>query len=174
MIYPEVAPGNLLNAKRVIRYIMNVPGKLGFGEKTYAPNEVLVAYNKELAPYSNGAILQVPSTEPFFHAQGAVKTKNAVYVGKGQDLGKHPADCVVITKGFPATRREVAELLRSVKTLYMYDDFSMIGHEAKLCGCEVKLIQKDGTIIDYPPYSYPTLEEFKVQLHEFIEMTRRL
>lgn len=174
VIYPEVAPGNLLNAKRVIRYILNVPGKLGYGEKQYDKNEVLIAYNKELAPYSNGAILQVPSTEPFFRADGCVKTQNAVYVGKGIDLGLHPADCVAITKTFPATRREVAKLLRSVNTLYAYDDFSMIGHEAELCGCEVKLIQKNGTIVDYPRLSYPTIDEFKVQLHEFIEMTKRL
>lgn len=174
VIYPEVAPGNLLKAQRVIRYILNVPGKLGYGEKQYCKNEILVAYNKDLAPYSNGAILQVPSTEVFFHARGAVKTLNACFVGKGQNLEKHPADCIVITKEFPATRREVAALLRSVKTLYMYDDFSMIGHEAELCGCEVKLIQRDGQIVDYPRYFYPTIEEFKVQLHEFIEMTKRL
>ena len=174
VIYPEVAPGNLLKATRVIRYILNVPGKLGYGEAQYDKNEVLVAYNKQLAPYSNGVILQVPSTEPFFHAQGAVKTKNAVFVGKGQDSGLHPADCIAITKEFPATRREVAQFLRSVNTIYMYDDFSMIGHEANLCGCDVKLIQKDGAIVEYPQYFYPTIEEFKVQLHEFIEMTKRL
>lgn len=174
VIYPEVAPGNLLKAKRVIRYILNVPGKLGHGENQYDKNEILVAYNKDLAPYSNGAILQVPSTEGFFHARGAVKTLDAYFVGKGQDLGKHPADCIAITKEFPATRREVAALLRSVKTLYMYDDFSMIAHEAELCGCEVKLIQRDGQIVDYPHYFYPTIDEFKVQLHNFIKMTKCL
>jgi hypothetical protein len=174
VIYPEVAPGNLLKAKRVIRYILNEPGKLGHGEKTYAPNEVLVAYNKELASYSNGVMLQVPSTEPFFHANNCEKTVNAVFVGKGQDLGLHPADCVAITKAYPATRREVAHLLRAVKTLYLYDDFSMIAHEARLCGCEAKLIRRDGTIVEYPHYAYPTLEEFKVQLHDFIEMSKRL
>lgn len=174
VIYPEVAPGNLLKATRVVRYILNVPGKLGYGEKTYAPNERLVAYNKELAMYANGMMLQVPSIEPFFHANGCDKTRDAVFVGKGQDLGLHPAACVAITKQFPATRKEVARLLRSVKTLYMYDDFSMISHEAALCGCEVKLIRADGAIVDYPHLSYPTLDEFKVQLHDFIEMTKTL
>lgn len=174
VIYPEVAPGNLLKAKRVIRFILNVPGKLGYGEKTYDPGEILVAYNKELAPYANGRMLQVPSIEPFFNGEGAVKTVNAVFVGKGQDLGLHPADCIAITKAYPPSRREVAQLLRSTKTLYMYDDFSMISHEAALCGCDVKLIRKDGAIVDYPHLSWPTLEEFKVQLHDFIEMTKTL
>lgn len=174
VIYPEVAPGNLLKAKRVIRYILNVPGKLGYGEKTYDPSEVLIAYNKELAPYSNGVMLEVPLIEPFFHAENCEKTVNAVFVGKGQDLGLHPADCVAITKSYPAKRRELALLLRSARTLYTYDDFSMISREAQLCGCEVKLIRKDGVIVDYIHPYYPTLEEFKVQLHNFIEMTKRL
>jgi predicted O-linked N-acetylglucosamine transferase (SPINDLY family) len=174
VIYPEVAPGNLLKAKRVIRFILNVPGKLGHGEKAYDPGEILVAYNKELASYANGRMLQVPSIEPFFHAEGAVKTVDSVFVGKGQDLGLHPPGCIAITKAYPPSRREVAQLLRSTKTLYMYDDFSMISHEAALCGCDVKLIRKDGEIVPYPHLSWPTIEEFKVQLHDFIEMTKTL
>lgn len=174
VIYPEVAPGNLLNAKRIIRYILNVPGKLGYGDKEYAPEEVLVAYNKELANYSNGVILQVPSIEEFFHADNSEKRLNAVFVGKGKDLGLHPEDCVAITKTYPSTRWAVASLLRSVKTLYMYDNFSMISREAQLCGCEVKLICEDGKIIDYPMSEYPSAQEFQLQLQEFIALTKKL
>ena len=174
VIYPEVAPGNLFNAKRVIRYILNIPGKLGHGEKTYGPNEVLVAYNKDLAVYSNGRILQVPSIEPFFTAENCEKTVNSVYVGKGQDMGLHPVDCIAITKVYPATRKEMARLLRSTKILYTYDDFSMIVPEARRCGCEVKLIKKDGTIVEFPYQDLPTMAEFKAQLYDFIELTKRL
>lgn len=174
VIYPEVAPGNLLKARRVIRYVLNVPGKLGYGEKVYAENEVLIAYNQHLAPYANGLVLQVPSTEPFFNATNCVKTVDAMYVGKGQNLGLHPSDCVAITSTYPSTRKAMAQLLRSVKTLYTYDDFSMIVPEAQLCGCIVKLIRKDGQIVDCPRENFPTLDEFKIQLHEFIEMTKYL
>ena len=174
VIYPEVAPGNLLKAKRVVRYILNVPGQLGHGEKTYDKNEVVVAYIKDLTQYADGMILQVPSIEPFFHADNCVKTCDAVYVGKGTDLGIHPPGCIAITKGFPASRRAVAELLRSAKTLYTYDHFSMIGREAELCGCDVKLIEPDGSMVDYPRRHFPSLDEFKLQLHEFIEMTKLL
>lgn len=174
VIYPEVAPGNLLKAKRVVRYILNVPGKLGYGEKTFSSGERLVAYNQELASYSNGAILQVPSIEPFFNSEQCHKTVDAVFVGKGKDLGLHPKHCIPITKGFPATRREVAGLLRSVKTLYMYDDFSMIYREAQLCGCDVRLIRSDGQITDYPRMIYPSADEFQAQLRDFIAMTKTL
>jgi len=171
VIYPEVVFGNPLKAKRVVRYILNVPGKLS-GDKEYAKNELLVAYNQELTCYSNGEILQVPSTESFFYNDGAVKTVNAVYVGKGQDLHLHPDDCIYITGTFPATRREVAQLLCSVKTLYLYDNFTMIYHEAMLCGCAVQLISKDGSIGDCPGTHFPSIQEFKAQLHDFIEITK--
>ncbi|OIQ71300.1 hypothetical protein GALL_470850 [mine drainage metagenome] len=174
VIYPEVAPGNILNAKRIIRYILNIPGKLGFGENKYAENEILIAYNKELACYTNGVILQVPSIEPFFNDLNTDKKINAFYVGKGKNTNKHPENCIEITKTFPATRHDVADLLRSVKVLYTYDDFSMISQEAKLCGCDIKLINSSGEIVEYPDLSFPTFEEFKIQLNEFIEMTRNL
>ena len=174
VIYPEVAPGNILNAKHVVRYIMNVPGKLGHGEHKYADNEILIAYNKDLSCYTDGAILQVPSIEPFFNDTNTVKNKNAVYIGKGKDLGRHPDNCILITKTYPPTRRDLALLLRSVNTLYIYDDFSMIVMEAKLCGCVVKLIKSNGEIFEYPYVFIPTLNQFKDQLHEFIEMTKRL
>ena len=174
VIYPEVAPGNLLGAQKVIRYIMNVPGKLGMGEKSYDPKEILIAYNKDLVPYSGGRILQVPSVEPFFHDSNTQKTCDVFFVGKGNDLGVHPPEAVAITKVFPAKRREMARLLRQARVLYSYDDFSMILYEAKLCGCHVKVINKDGQFVDYDHPHYPTLEEFKVQLNDFIELTKNL
>lgn len=174
VIYPEVAPGNVLKAKRVIRYILNTPGKLGHGERTYAAGEILVAYNKDLAPYADGLVLQVPSIEPWFHDRDCHKTGNAFYVGKGRNLGLHPPDCVAITKTYPASRAEVAELLRATKVLYTYDGFTMLAAEAQRCGCEVVLIQPDGSMVDCPIVPLPSDEEFKVQLHRFIEMTRSL
>lgn len=173
-IYPEVAPGNLFNAKRIVRYIMNTPGKLGYGERTYGDGELLVAYNRSLAPYADGLILQVPSTESFFHSNGAVREKDAFYVGKGKNLGTHPDGCLEITKTFPPTRREVAEFLRTVDTLYLYDDFTMLAHEAALCGCQVTLFDRQGAIQPVPSIWFPSPEEFAAQLHRFIELTQAL
>lgn len=173
VIYPEVVAGNPLKVKRVVRYILNVPGKLG-GTKTYAKHELLVAYSAALAQYAGGNVLQTPSIESIFYSDDRVKTRNAVYVGKGQDLHLHPTDCVYITGSFPATRFEVAEFMRSVKTLYTYDSFSVIAHEAMECGCEVKLIDKNGTIDTFPDPCHTPVGEFKAQLHDFIQITQSL
>ncbi|NTW17510.1 MAG: hypothetical protein HGA41_08660, partial [Syntrophaceae bacterium] len=65
VVYPEIVPGNPLNAKKVVRYILNVPGKLG-GDKEYDKNEILVAHSEALAQYSNGVILHTPAELEFF------------------------------------------------------------------------------------------------------------
>ncbi len=174
VIYPEVAPGNLLQAHRVVRYIMNVPGKLGHGEKTYAPNELLVAYNQPLAPFADGLVLQVPSTEPFFYNSGETRNKDAMYVGKGFNLGIHPPHCVEITKEFPPTRLELADFLRTVDTLYTYDDFTILAYEAKLCGCKLAVIKAKDDIEFICDIPMPNVDQFRAQLHRFIEITQRL
>jgi tetratricopeptide (TPR) repeat protein len=175
VVYPEVAPGNILQAKRIVRFIMNTPGKLGYGEKTYAPNELLVAYNPQLAPYSDGLVLQVPSTEGFFHPNSVLpRDKDAFYVGKGQNLQAHPAHCVEITKTFPATRTALGELLRSVHTLYTYDNFTMLVWEARLCGCEYVYINGQGLQEPLTEAHMPTIVEFRAQLHRFIAITQSL
>jgi predicted O-linked N-acetylglucosamine transferase (SPINDLY family) len=173
IVYPEVVTGNPLKARRVVRYILNVPGKLS-GTKTYAKHELLVAYSAALAEYAGGNVLQTPSIESIFYSDGRVKTVNAVYVGKGKDLKLHPDDCVYITGSFPATRFEVAEFMRSVKTLYTYDSFSVIAHEAMECGCDVKLIDKDGSIGAFPDPCHTPIQEFKEQLHDFIQISQSL
>jgi tetratricopeptide (TPR) repeat protein len=172
VIYPEVAPGNLLQAKRVVRYILNTPGKLGSGEKTYGKDELLVAYNSEMAPYADGLVLQVPATESFFYTHGEPRDKNAFYVGKGQDLHLHPTGCVQITKSFPPNRKQVANFLRTVSTLYTYDDFTILIHEAKLCGCTVILINSMGELKELQDSVFPSMEVFRQQLDYFINITQ--
>jgi len=174
VIYPEVAPGNILKTKRIVRYILNVPGKLGYGEKTYAQHELLVAYNNELAPFADGFVLQVPSTEPFFYPGDGPRDKDAMYVGKGRNLGLHPTSCVEITKNFPANRMQVADFLRSVDTFYTYDDFTILLHEAILCGCKVMLINPLGQTIPILSSRMPSSNEFRMQLHNFINITQKL
>jgi hypothetical protein len=174
VVYPEVAPGNLLNGSRIVRFILNMPGKLGHGERTFAQNELLVAYNLELAPYADGLVLQVPSTEPFFYSENSIRDKDAFYVGKGRNLGLHPPNCVEITKNYPATRSALADFLRTVNTLYSYDDFTMLAHEAELCGCKVTLIDKMGQVGPLQNLPVPDALQFSAQLHTFIELTQSL
>jgi len=176
VIYPEVAPGNLLNARRVVRYVMNTPGKLGRGERSYAPDEFVVAYNRHLAPYADGRVLEVPSIEPWFYDPGpdSPRDVDVFYVGKGRNSGHHPPDAQQITKTWPATRREMAALLRRARRLYCYDAFTMLVPEAQRCGCEAIQLLPDGTQRPFIREAIPSLDEFKQQLHAFIVATQQL
>ncbi len=177
VIYPEVVVGNPLRSKRVVRYILNVPGKIG-GTKEYAPHELKIAYNEPLAVHAEGRVLNVPTIEPYYCTTDQPKSKLAVYVGKGTDLKLHPEECIYITRDFPSTRRGVAKLLQQVSTFYTYDNFTAIAAEALLCGCKVKVIQKDGEMADLPNSILSSvttsIKDFKAQLHDFIEMTKLL
>ena len=88
VVYPEIIPGNPLNAKRVVRYILNVPGKLG-GTTEYDSREILVAYTKEFSRYSNGIYLEIPIIEDFFTHRGLERTVDCFWVGKGRNT-HHP------------------------------------------------------------------------------------
>lgn len=177
VIYPEVVTGNPLQAKRVVRFILNAPGQIG-GTRSYAPHELLVAYSQPLAQYAQGRVLNVPTIEAIFCKPTLPKTKLAVYVGKGRNLNLHPPECIQITRDFPATRRELASLLQQVTTLYTYDNFTALAGEALLCGCAVQAMQANGHWESLPDSvlegAISSQQAFKGQLHDFIDMSMRL
>lgn len=170
VVYPEIIRGNPLNAKRVVRYILNAPGKLG-GDSEYDEKEILVSYDPILAEkYSKGIYLTVPICEEFFYNPGYERTLNCVWVGKGINT-QHPAtkNCIEITYKWPAKRQELAELLKRTKTFYSYDDKTHLLTEAALCGCVVKVIEGD-TLSDHN-FGPPNVDHFKLDLEKFIQMT---
>ncbi len=174
VVYPEVVSGNPLGAKHVVRYILNIPGKLG-GDTSYDKTEKLIAYDEALSKYSNGRVLKVPRPERFFFNKGYERTVNCFWVGKGKDYN-HPVtrNCIEITYQWPARRYELAELLNRTKTLYTYDECTALIWEAINCGCDVRLIKGDKiTCLSAPSSSSSafSMEVFKKQLREFIKYT---
>jgi GT2 family glycosyltransferase/Tfp pilus assembly protein PilF len=172
VVYPEIIKGNPLNAKRVVRYILNVPGKLG-GDQEYEKDEILVAFDGTLAQYSNGNVLRIPHIEEFFSNYGYERTIDCFWVGKGNNTN-HPMlkNCIEITYHWPAKRRELAELLNRTRTLYTYDDRTAMISEAQLCGCCVKII-KDDQLIDPLPLGLLDSDALKKQIEQFIQLTQK-
>jgi tetratricopeptide (TPR) repeat protein len=170
VVYPEIISGNPLRAKRVVRYILNEPGKLG-GDKEYDKSEILVAYTEYFSRHSNGVYLEIPIIEEFFTNKGYERTINCFWVGKGENTN-HPATigCIEITYQWPANRRELAELLNKTRIFYSYDDCTHLLTEAMLCGCSIKII-KDNVRVDLVQPSPPGPDKFKKQLEQFIRLT---
>jgi tetratricopeptide (TPR) repeat protein len=170
VVYPGTIPGNPLQAKRVVRYILDEPGNLG-GDKEYDSSEILVASTESLSGYSHGVFLEVPITEEFFTDRGHARTINCFWVGRGKNTN-HPATtgCTEITWQWPANRRELAELLNRTRILYSYDDKTQLLTEAMLCGCSVKII-RDNVRVDPAQPAPPGPEAFMKQLEQFIQLT---
>ena len=170
VVYPEIVTGNPLNAKRVVRYILNEPGKLG-GDKEYDKDEILVAYDGELGRFSNNIVLRMPCVEDFFTNTHCERVIDCFWVGKGK-FTPHPAvkNAIEITYAWPVKRKELAELLNRTKTFYTYDDRTALTLEAALCGCEIKEF-KDGELIDIRPMLPFDLDSFTTQFDQFIQMT---
>jgi hypothetical protein len=78
-----------------------------------------------------------------FYNNGTERTQNAFYIGKGYLTGDCPKlDCFEITRTFPSTKQELADVLRRSKILFSYDALSATNTDAALCGCLPYLLQK--------------------------------
>lgn len=144
VVYPEVVVGNPLEAECVVRWVLNFPGLLG-GDSVYAENEMLIGFSKVLAAAAgeNVPILHIPVlNEEVFHPGEPRPRKGAAFyamkykdVHDGQVFGV-PADAIEITRDRPdsQTPEEIAEILRSVELIYVFEN-TAIATEAVLCGC---------------------------------------
>lgn len=167
-VYPEVICGNPLRAKRVIRFVFNVPGLLG-GETEYDASEAVFTWDRRFHP--TAPVVKFPLYEPFFRNEGRKRSAEVVWVGKGTDFNQHPASAIEITRQWPPTRSMLARLLNVSSVLYTYDDATSLANEARLCGCEVKCWNEDRWG-EYPPTDngeQTFYEQFKVFLDAYGE-----
>jgi len=137
VIYPEVVGNNLLGGPRVVRYILNHPGAIG-GPKNIPHDGPWVYYSAILGPAPHLFIAPI-ETDLFYYDKSVKKTKKLV-CGKKGDTSELKGDFVQITRLWPETRKELADLLREGEVLYIYDSLSTITNEAVMCGTPVVII----------------------------------
>ena len=143
VVYPEIVSGNPRRAKSVVRYVLNVPGLIG-GDKTFADTELIYAYGQNLLPPNAppGNVLFFPSVDSslFNNRDNPLDTQRQgilVYPGRHLNaLKEHPelAHGTLITSTWPASRAELAALMRRSEMLYCFES-TAIALEAVLCGC---------------------------------------
>lgn len=151
VIYPETVEYNPLNAKNVVRYVLQTPGFFGQEQKTYPENEYIVTYHPIF--YDNVPSLYIDVIEPslFYTDHGIKKDTISIYVGKGifHPMIENPRvpegfKLQLITHNNPATREDLAMLLKMTKTLYTYDNCTALKEEAVMCGCKVFFVSEEG------------------------------
>jgi hypothetical protein len=172
-IYPEIILGNPLRSNKVVRWVLNVPGKLG-GPTAYNSLDMVFAWNSSFL--SNVPLLTVNIMEHDLFCYADQKENEEVcYFGKGWLRGTDqvPAtkSMLHITCDWPPTRKELATLLRNTKTLYTYDDCTSIIDKAFACGCKVILMPENTEIINNPSRQISN-ECHNDRIEQFIKFTQ--
>ena len=171
VIYPEVIPGNPLNAKNIVRWIMNKPGYFGIGDLKFNFNEKIFMYgnsfNKYITENEIAGELTLPTIDIdlFTYDKDIEKTDITVYTGKLQfKKGFIDKYDNLITRTSPS-REEIAKILKRTKVLYTFDCVTNIVNEARLCGCEVVYIPNDQQELDIDSNEFGSYG-----LHKFIDV----
>jgi glycosyltransferase involved in cell wall biosynthesis len=142
VVYPEVTPGNPFNAKNVIRYVMQTPGLLG-GDKEFPDSELVVYHSRQLS--ETGPYLTTPSIESdIFRPFPKYRRSGSVYYASGKSKNKPTPDQVEgmtqITREWPTTREEIADLFKRAEVFYTWDAMTALIQEATFCGCPVVIM----------------------------------
>ncbi len=129
VIYPEIVPDNPLGAKHYCHWLLNKGSQKGltFG---WAPD--MGCEN----------LLTVNTVEPnIFYQKLNERNGVAYWQGKGQ-LNSHliPDGAIQITKEYPATRQELADLMASVEYVVSFDDYTGITLEATILGTPAMIV----------------------------------
>jgi hypothetical protein len=179
-IYPEIVKGNPLQARRVVRYVLNHPGFIG-GYTTYNKNEHVFYYEdayKASAEKAAGRslddrrLLIVPLELNLFFNDGKPKSGALFYKGRAAHLFPVPEKCTEVHKKWPETRDQMALLMRSAKTFYCCDKNTALVLEAKACGCQVFQPGEKGWVEytgDYKKY-LPPIHDNMQQVKHFLEV----
>jgi len=144
VIYPEVTIGNPLRGKKIVRYLLNIPGACG-GDGKFSIDDYLISFNKQHADLTGGKYMPILVLEEFFCDDHLAKTHDALWVGKYRGLNPINITAIPITYSFPVNRKLLAEFLKHTDTLYTLDKLSMLNYEALACGAKVIFVDSDGS-----------------------------
>ena len=157
--FPMYVPSVFSPDVSIMRWVLNVPGKLG-GHTKYMKNERVYYYNDHLAESAKVAshdgkayrfkLGTIGKEIKDYMATDKLKCVDIYYQGKGSlDISvKRSTDdlpLLGITRYWPPVRSQLYDLLNRCRTFYSFDDYSALMTEAFLCGAKV-LVSSDGGV----------------------------
>lgn len=140
-IYPEIVKGNPWKAPRVVRYVLNNPGKLG-GDKTYDPSEIVYVYSELFNDIGvpPERIMYLPAIElDIYFDRHLPRDIEVFYVGKGKQTRDLPG-AIEITNDLKRDQALLAETLNRATVMHCFDNVTAMVLIARLCGCGVSII----------------------------------
>jgi hypothetical protein len=164
-IYPEITNGNPLEARHIVRYLLNKPGVMSGGEPSpthFDATDEIFAFSKMFSPDTpDDHLMFLPAINTeVFHDRKGDRPNTAFFVGKGDiAIAKHPLGSIEITRRGSGNQELLAETLNSCSVLYTYDPVSAMTEIARLCGCRVEYCS--------PTYSRKAYELYEPGLNGF-------
>ncbi len=163
VIYPDIAYGNFLNAKRVIRYLLYFNH---YDMSAYGKDDLVISYSNDYIDEKLNPEHRVAST-PYFDLELYKQTnyserKGACYlIWNGRNRNDLPTyfEGTVIDNLLEA---EKVRVLNESKYLYSYDEMSAYNSIACLCGCIPIIVPEEGRTLE--SYRKPGLEHYGVAI----------
>jgi hypothetical protein len=136
-VYPEIVRANPLRAPRVVRWLLSRPGYINGVTMDEGPEDYVVAFSRMIDDTKPILNLQTANEGVFHPDNPPLRHGELFYVGKGSHTARIPAleHCKTeITRAWPASHPELANLLRRSRAIFSYDTLTGVNYEATLCG----------------------------------------
>ncbi len=141
VVYPEVILGNPLNARHVVRYVLNHPEANGY-PMLEGNRDFIVGFNTKYWQKPH-AIACMMFEDPLFHDRdappGLERRMDCTYIGKGANHGQcfRIPGSVHIQRDSPADKEGLAIMLRNTRYLFSWDVNTQTNADALLCGAVI-------------------------------------
>lgn len=153
VICGEIFEGVPLDAKHVVRWIMNTPGLCG-GNGLYGESDHIFQYHpwyKVDERYEVKGLLTAIDLEfqlKTYRNKNLANRKGGAYLvrkGRHKKLDQHPAHFVHIDPlQEKMNDQEAADFFNGIETFISYDDMTFMSVQAALCGCKSIIIPGEG------------------------------
>lgn len=137
VIYPEIIKGNPLNAKTVVRWLLNKAD--GFLD-TYNKNDIIVYYAKTfysdiLKNENNILLIQEFHSDIFKNFN--MERRNSCYAVRKcpSPVFQHPENSLEIKWGDVGNLELMSTIFNTTEYFYCYDDVTFLSTQAAMCGC---------------------------------------
>ena len=148
VIYPEIVAGNPLNARCVIRWLLNKPGVMS-GVKEFGSEDLFFYYHKhfndwQLNPHEDRHLNVLELKQDIYRKINEGDRDGQCYMvrkGKNRSLGYHDVSAFKVDD---LSHEELAKVFNEYKYFICYDLYTMYCRYAVMCGCIPVVVPQEG------------------------------